>query len=94
MPVTPENLPKHELIGLECEVVGSTDEGQVGIKGEVLDETGSTLRIEDRKVEKKNSIFQFTLPSREKVKLEGKLIAEKPEERIGMKLPSKWEYVD
>lgn len=94
MPITPENLPKHELIGLEAEVIESTDENQVGIKGEVLDETESLLRIEDTKVEKKNCVFQFELPSGEKVKVDGKLIAKKPEERVGMKLPNKWEYVD
>lgn len=92
MPITPENLPKHELIGLECEVIESSDESQVGIKGEVLDETKSMLQIEDKQVEKKNCIFQFTLPNGQKVKLNGKLIAKKPEERVGMKLPSKWEY--
>ena len=94
MPITPENLPKHELIGLKVEVVESTDEKQVGISGEVLDETQSMLRIEDRKVQKKNCVFRFTLPSGEKVKLDGKLIDKRPEERVGMKLPDKWEYVD
>jgi len=94
MPITPENLPKHELIGLEVEVIKSTDDNQVGIKAEVLDETQSLLRIEDKQIEKKNCVFRFTLPSGEKVKLDGKLIAERPEERVGMKLPSKWEYAD
>ena len=46
MPITPENLPKHELIGLEAEVIESTDPNQIRIKGEVLDETQSLLRIE------------------------------------------------
>ncbi|MFB6213547.1 MAG: ribonuclease P protein component 1 [Candidatus Nanohaloarchaea archaeon] len=94
MPITPENLPKHELIGLECEVVEAEDEGQVGISGEVLDETRSMLRIEDRRVEKKSAIFRFTLPSGGKVKVDGELIAKRPEERAGMKLPGKWEYAD
>lgn len=94
MPITPENLPKHELIGLQCEVIESTDESQVGVKGEVLDETQSILRIEDKKVEKENCIFRFTLPDGQEVKLDGELIAKRPEERVEMKLPSKWEYVD
>lgn len=94
MPITPENLPKHELIGLKCEVIDSTDETQIGIKGEVLDETESLLMINDQQVEKKNCTLRFTLPDGQKVKLNGKLIAKKPEERVGMKLPSKWEYMD
>lgn len=94
MAITPENLPKHELIGLKAEVVESTDEKQVGIQGEVMDETKDLLRIDSKKVEKKNCVFRFTLPDGQKVKLDGKLIAKRPEERTGMKLPDSWEYVD
>lgn len=94
MAITPENLPRHELIGLECEVVESPDETQEGISGEVLDETESMLRIGDREVEKAGRVFRFTLPSGEKVKLDGDLIGKRPEERVDMKLPDKWEYVD
>ncbi len=94
MPITPENLPRHELIGLEVEVIESTDENKVGISGEVLDETQNMLRVGDKQVEKETSTFRFTLPSGEKVKLDGSLIAKRPEERTGMKLPDKWEDVD
>jgi ribonuclease P protein subunit POP4 len=93
MPITPEDLPKHELIGLEAEVIESTDESLLGIKGEVLDETQSLLQIEDKQVEKKNCTFKFTLPDGQKVKLKGELIAKRPEERVSMKLPTRWEYV-
>lgn len=92
MPITPENLPRHELIGLHCEVVESTDDSQVGIEGEVLDETQSMLDIDGREVEKKNCVFRFTLPDGTKVKLGGELIEKRPEERVDMKLPGKWEY--
>ncbi|MFB6292411.1 MAG: ribonuclease P protein component 1 [Candidatus Nanohaloarchaea archaeon] len=94
MPITPENLPRHELIGLECEVIDSEDENQVGISGEVMDETRDTLRIGDKTVEKSISRFRFTLPDGQKVDIDGELIAKRPEERVGMKLPGKWEYVD
>lgn len=94
MPITPENLPRHELIGLHAEVIDSEDEQQVGIEGEVMDETESMLRIGDKQVEKKNCVFRFTLPDGEKVRVDGKLIAKRPEERVGMKLPDKWGYVE
>ena len=90
MPITPENLPKHELIGLDAEVVESTDEGLEGLEGEVMDETRSMLRIDDKWVEKKNCTFLFGIPSGEKVEVDGELIAKRPEERTGMKLPDKW----
>lgn len=90
MSITPENLPKHELIGLDAEVVKSTDEGLEGLEGEVMDETKSMLRIDDKWVEKKSCIFLFEIPSGEKVQVDGELIAKRPEERTGMKLPDKW----
>jgi ribonuclease P protein subunit POP4 len=90
MPITPENLPRHELIGLHAEVVKSTDSSQEGIQGEVEDETRDTLTIDGKQVEKKNCTFLFTLPEGEEVELEGKVIAKRPEDRIDMKLPDKW----
>lgn len=90
MPITPENLPKHELIGLHTEVVDSTDEGLEGLEGEVMDETKSMLRIDDKWVEKKNCTFLFEIPDGRRVKVDGELIAKRPEERTGMKLPDKW----
>ena len=90
MPITPENLPKHELISLNVEVVKSTDEGLEGLEGEVMDETESMLRIGEKWVEKKNCAFLFEIPSGEKVEVDGELIAKRPEERTGMKLPDKW----
>lgn len=89
MSLTPESLPKHEIIGLEAKVIESTDNSQVNTKGEVLDETQSLLVIEGKRIEKKNCIFQFKLPEGQKIQLDGELIARRPEERVGMKLPEK-----
>jgi ribonuclease P protein subunit POP4 len=94
MPITPENLPRHELIGLNCEVAESTDEVQKGISGEVLDETQSTLNIDGKTVEKKNCVFLFELPKGKKVKLDGKIIDKRPEERIDMKMPANHGSID
>lgn len=92
--ITPENLPRHELVGLRAEVIDSTDQTQIGISGEVTGETRSMLEIEGKKVEKKSSTFLFTLPDGTKVELDGRLIDERPAERIDQKLPGKWSYVD
>ncbi|MDY6764184.1 MAG: ribonuclease P protein subunit, partial [Halobacteria archaeon] len=43
--ITPENIVRHELIGLDCRVHDSNDEGLVGIEGMVVDETTRTLKI-------------------------------------------------
>lgn len=91
MPITPENLPRHELIGLDVEVVESTDETLEDVSGEVMDETRNTLRIDDKTVQKSNCVFLFEIPSGEKVKLDGELIDRAPAERVDMKLPGKWD---
>lgn len=92
--ITPENLPRHELIGLNVEVIDSTDKSQTGISGEVTGETKSMLEIRGKKIEKKSCTFLFELPDGTEVEMDGKLIDERPEDRIDQKLPGKWGYVD
>lgn len=92
MPRKPGNLVRHELIGLEAEVVESTDPGREGIQGEV-DETRETLEIGSRTVPKDGSVFRFRLED-EQVRVEGGLLVGRPEERILKKFPRKWEYTD
>lgn len=94
MSITPENLPRHELVDLRVEVIDSTDESQIGISGEVTGETKSMLEIDGRKVEKKSCTFLFELPDGTEVELDGRLIDERPEDRIDQKLPGKWDYLD
>ena len=94
MPRTAENLPKHELIGLHVEVEEHSDEGLEGLSGTVVDETQSFLKIEasssEKMVEKKEGVFLFELDE-SRVRVEGSLIAKRPEERVKMRLPDKWE---
>ena len=83
---TKTNLKKHELIGLGVEILESRNKTQVGIKGKVVNETQKILKIESGKrgksVQKKGSVFRFTLQTGEKVKIKGEEIAFRPEERI------------
>jgi ribonuclease P protein subunit POP4 len=90
MTITPENLPRKQLIGLRAEVIDSTDPNKEGITGEIEEETRDTLTIDGRQVEKENCSFLFTLPEGEKVELDGSVIAKRPEDRKDMKLPGKW----
>jgi len=91
--ITERNLVRHELIGLEVEVVNSTNKSQIGIKGRVVDETYKMLVIEtekgEKKVAKKDCVFVFKIPSGKKVQVEGWLLVGKPEDRIKRKF-SKW----
>ncbi|MEM5853054.1 MAG: ribonuclease P protein component 1 [Candidatus Aenigmatarchaeota archaeon] len=93
MPITPKNLVRHELIGLEVEIVKSTDPTHQGLKGLVVDETYNTVKIEvknkEKVIPKENSVFVFTLPSGVKVEVDGKLLKGRPEDRIKKRFP-KW----
>lgn len=91
--ITPKNLIKHELIGLEVEIADSTNKFQVGLKGLVVDETKNTLAIETekgmKKIQKKGSTLIFKISSEKKVKVNGNKIAVRPEDRLKLKV-KKW----
>ncbi len=83
--ITRENLPIHEIMGLQVQVVRSTDPKKKGIKGIIVDETQRTLVIETRNEEKilpKNeSTFAFDLNG-ELVELDGEELMGNPIERL------------
>lgn len=97
VPRSPDNLVRHELIGLPVTVAGAADEGMTGTSGQVVDETRQTLVIEQEgeevQVPKEGTRFRFELDG-ETVAVEGDILVARPEERILKKFPRKWEYAD
>jgi ribonuclease P protein subunit POP4 len=91
MPITPQNLVRHELIGLKVKIKQSKNKSQVGLRGRVIDETYKMLKIETNKgkrsISKDIAIFIFTLPNGTKVQVDGKILIGRPEDRIKKKLP-------
>jgi len=65
MSLTPESLPRHELVGLHARVVEDTDQSRVGIEGCVVRETMQTLVVDTdsgvRQVPKAGATFEFRL---------------------------------
>jgi ribonuclease P protein subunit POP4 len=55
MPLTPERLPRHELIGLPVRVVDAANPDLVGIAGRVVRETAGTLVVESVPVSERSS---------------------------------------
>ena len=94
MPISPETLPRHELAGLDVEVVESTDPSRVGIGGTVVAETTRTLAIEGadrvRHVPKAGTTFEFTLPDGRVVSVEGDGLLARPARRTEATGDSKW----
>ncbi len=83
----PENLVRHELVGLEVVITKSSDPFLKGLKGRVIDETKNTITTEIdkkvRKIIKDSCTFRFTIPeSGDTVEIDGKELAGRPEERI------------
>ncbi|HPE64208.1 MAG TPA: ribonuclease P protein component 1 [Methanothrix sp.] len=93
--ISPENLVRHELIGLPVEVVDSRNPTHEGLSGRVVDETRNTFLIETRsgakRVPKSCNCFIFTLYQDLKVKAEGSVLVSQPENRINKKIRrSRW----
>ncbi|MCD6248218.1 MAG: ribonuclease P protein component 1 [Hadesarchaea archaeon] len=86
MPLTRQNLLRHELIGLEAEVVESLDPSLKGKKGRIVDETKNMIYIEEmgkiKSLPKSIVVFRVSLPSGEEVMVDGKKIIARPEDRI------------
>jgi len=73
MPLTPETLLRHELVGLDVEVVAASNPDAIGIEGRVVTETTRTLGIAgaDRvwHVPKDGATFTFDLPSGDRTRV-------------------------
>ena len=85
MTVTP-SIVQHEFIGLETNVVKSSNPDLVGITGKVVDETHNTFTIlhdnKEKVVVKEIAVFDFALPDGTIVEIDGKVIMGKSEDRL------------
>lgn len=83
-----EDFLRDEFIGLKVKVIKSTNKYEIGIKGKIIDETYNLLIIETKKgikkIVKKNCTFVFWW-NNFKLKVDGKLIVGRPEDRIKKK---------
>ncbi len=84
--ITEKNIKAHELNGLKVKVYKSSDSGKE-ISGKIAKETKNLLVIEtkkgEKKIPKKEAEIEFNLKGK-KIKIEGKKIMFKPEDRIKM----------
>jgi ribonuclease P protein subunit POP4 len=81
----PEYVIAHEWIGLEVEVIDSPNKCEVGLKGEVVDETMNTFTIKTEKslktVAKRNRLFKVKFAGKH-LKVSGNYLHFRPEDRI------------
>jgi ribonuclease P protein subunit POP4 len=93
MPLTPETLPRHELVGLDVEVVAASNPDAIGISGSVVMETTQLLTIEgvDRvwHVPKDAATFAFDIDG-QTVRVEGERLVSRPARRTETSGDSQW----
>jgi len=82
--------PKEVLIGQEAKVVGSSNPSNIGIQGQIVDETANMLDIEDKdgcvkRLIKKNIIIEI-----EGQKIDGIKLIGRPENRIKNRVRKNW----
>ena len=84
--ISPRNILRHELIGLDVSVVEASNPLHRGIAGLLVDETRNTLLIRtpagDRRIQKQYSRFRIILPDRTLVIIDGSALVSAPERRI------------
>ena len=86
--ISSQNVLRHELIGLDVLVSGAANPEQRGLSGCIIDETRNLIMIETprgvKSIPKMHSTFQVVLSSRERVEIDGSVMALAPEKRINL----------
>ncbi len=89
-PISPQNLLRHEFIGLKVRITTATNAQLSGLVGKVVDETRNTLTLfngtRSRIIPKDVATFNFHLPTGEIVKVEGKRLIGRAEDRVKMRV--------
>ncbi len=92
--ITPESLVQHELVGLHLHIVESTDPTCICRAGTVLNESRNMLYIRTPenpiRVPKNQNVFDIELPNNKIVRVDGRLLEGRPEQRLKKPLDRRW----
>lgn len=80
-----KDFQKTELIGIDIEIVDAMNKNQVGTKGRIIDETKNTITIiKDSKKKRiiKDQIEFMTIYKGKKLRIKGRLLTKRSEDRI------------
>ncbi len=94
MKIAPQNIAKHELVGLSTHVVDSKDPNHVCTKGTILGESKEMIEIDTERgtiaVPKTICVFDITLPNGTVVRVDGGLLRGRPEDRMKKRFNRSW----
>ena len=83
--MTRENLTLHELIGMQAEVIESSNRSLIGLNGRIEDETKSMVALNTENgmklIAKKDSVWRFDI-NQDKVVVNGSKIAKRSYDRL------------
>ena len=86
--ITVDNITSHEFIGLDTEIIQSTNSQVIGLNGRITNETKSMFTINtgngSKSIAKSTNNWKFSIEGKDVV-VEGKRIAKRPFDRIGGK---------
>lgn len=84
--ITPHNILRHELIGLDVRVMRARDPTMNGVRGMIVDETRNMLTLVDRGkkllIPKSVATFRFKLHDETLVDVDGARLVGRPENRL------------
>ena len=89
-PITPHNILRHELIGLNARIARAPNVDLKGLRGRVTDESRNMLTLSNRQgrflVPKNVATFRFELPDGTVVEVDGYRLVGNPENRLKTKV--------
>ena len=87
--ITTYNIRSHEFIGLNTEIVQSTNPQVIGLNGRIINETKSmfTINTENgvKSIAKSTNDWKFSIQNKDVI-VDGSKIAKRPFDRIGGKV--------
>ncbi len=93
MKVTPD-IVRYEFIGTQAKVAESNHLGYVGLGGKVIGETKNTFAIQSegkpKNIIKESVVFNFQFQDGTIVKIDGKLLVGRPEDRLKKTIKRLW----
>ena len=88
--ITPQNILKHELIGLRVTVERSPNKYEEKISGFIIDETKNLLLVDTgrgiKSLEKQYKLLRVTLPDSISVIIDGSALSVSPTRRVSMRV--------
>jgi ribonuclease P protein subunit POP4 len=86
--ITADNIRSHEFIGLDTEIVQSTNPQVIGLNGRIINETKSmfTINTENgvKSIAKSTNDWKFSIQNKDII-VDGSKITKRPFDRIGGK---------